>query len=120
MRLLLDENLNDRRLAVRLQASGHEASLSADAGLLSATDARVFLLAIAQGLPVLTRDVDDFTDLHDLIMASGGHHSGLLVVHFDSDPRHNLTDRGIATALSKIESSGVPIPDQIHVLNHWR
>ena len=29
---------------------------------------------------MLTRDSEDFTDLHDLIMAAGGHHSGVLVV----------------------------------------
>jgi hypothetical protein len=53
-------------------------------------------------------------------MATRGHHSGLLVVRFDHDPRHNLTDRGIVIAIEKLESSGVLIPDHIHVLNHWR
>ncbi len=53
-------------------------------------------------------------------MAARGHHLGLLVVRFDNDPRHNLTDRGIVTALANLESSGLPIPDRIHVLNHWR
>jgi hypothetical protein len=57
---------------------------------------------------------------HDLVLASGGHHPGLLVVRFDNDPRHNLTDRGIVTALANLESSGLPIPDQIHVLDHRR
>jgi hypothetical protein len=80
----------------------------------------VLIWSIAQTLPVLTRDAEDFTDLHDLVMAAGGHHPGVLVVRFDNDPRHNLTDRGIAGALGKLESSGVLIPDQIHVLNHWR
>ena len=56
----------------------------------------------------------------DLILAAGGHHPGMLVVRFDSDPRHNLTHRGIASAINKLESSGVPIPDHIHVVNHWR
>ena len=61
-----------------------------------------------------------FEDLHDLVMAAGGHHPGMLVVRFDNNPRHNLTDRGIASAISKLESSGVPIPDRLHVLNQWR
>ena len=69
---------------------------------------------------MLTRDSEDFTDLHDLIMAAGGHHPGMLFVRFDNDPRHNLTDRGIASAIGKIESSGVLIHDRIHVLNQWR
>jgi predicted nuclease of predicted toxin-antitoxin system len=120
MRLLLDENMSDRRLATRFQAQGHDPVLASDVGLLAVTDARVLSWAIVQALPVLTRDSEDFTDLHDLIMAAGGHHPGMLVVRFDNDPRHNLTDRGIISAINKLGSSGVPIPDCIHVLNQWR
>jgi predicted nuclease of predicted toxin-antitoxin system len=120
MRLLLDEKMSDRRLASRLQAQGHEPVMTIDVGLLSVSDARVFSLAIARALPVLTRDSEDFTDLHDLIMAAGRHHPGVLIVRFDSDPRHNLTDRGVTTAIMKLELSGVPIPDRVHVLNQWR
>jgi predicted nuclease of predicted toxin-antitoxin system len=120
MRLLLDENMSDRRLATRLRAQRHDPILATEAGLVSVTDARVFVWAITQALPVLTRDSEDFTDLHDLIMAACGHLSGVLVVRFDNDLRHNLTDRGIASAINKLESSSVPIPDRIHVLNQWR
>ncbi len=120
MRLLLDENMSDPRLAARLRAQGHDPVLATDVGLLSVSDARVMIYAIAQALPVLTRDSEDFEDLHELIMAAGGHHPGILIVQFDNDPRHNLTDRGMATAISKLESSGVPIRDQIHILNQWR
>ncbi len=120
MRFLVDENLSSPRLASRLRAQGHDPVLASDVGLLSVTDARVLIFAIAQALPVLTRDSEDFEDLHDLVMAAVGHHPGILIVRFDNNPRHNLTDRGIATALSKLESSGVPIRDRIHVVNHWR
>jgi hypothetical protein len=37
--------------------------------------------------------------LRDLVAAVGGHHLGILVVRFDNDPRHNLTERAIAIAL---------------------
>jgi predicted nuclease of predicted toxin-antitoxin system len=120
MRFLLDENMSDRRRASRLKAQGHDPILAIDVGLLSVSDPRVLIWAITQALPVLTRDSEDFTDLHDLLMAAGGHHPGILVVRFDSDPRHNLTDRGITSAIHKLESSGIPIPDRIHVLNQWR
>jgi hypothetical protein len=42
MRLLLDENMSDRRLAWRLQAQGHQPLMAIDVGLLSVSDARVF------------------------------------------------------------------------------
>ncbi len=75
----------------------------------------MLIFAIAQALLVLTRDSEGFEDLHDLVVAAVGHHPGILIVRFDNDPRHNLTDRGIATAISKLESSGVPIGDRIRV-----
>jgi predicted nuclease of predicted toxin-antitoxin system len=119
MKLLLDENMSDRRLAARLRAQGHDPNLAADAGLPSVMDARMLSFSIAGALPVLTQDSDDFEDLHDVVIAAAGHHAGILIVRFDNDPRHNLTDRGIATALSKLESSTVPVRDRIHVLNQW-
>ena len=94
--------------------------MAADVGLLSVTDARMLIFSIAGHLPVLTQVSDDFEDLHDLIMAASGHHAWILIVRFDNDPRHNLTDRGISTVLSKLESSGIPIANRIHVLNQWR
>jgi len=120
MRFLVDENMSYPRLASRRRAQGHSPVLAGDVGLLSVSDPRVLIWAIAQAVPVLTRDSEDFKDLHDLLMADGGHHPGIRLVRFDSDPRHNLSDRGIATAISKLESSGVPIPDSLHVLNQWR
>jgi predicted nuclease of predicted toxin-antitoxin system len=120
MRFLIDENMSDPLLAARLRARGHDPTLAQDVGLLSAADPRVLIWAIGQALPMLTRDTQDFRDLHELILVAGGHHPGLLLVCFDNDSRHNLSDRAIATAISKLESSGVPIADQLHVLNQWR
>ena len=120
MRFLVDENMSSPVLASRLRTHGHDPVLAKDAGLLSVADARVLIYSIAQSLPVLTRDSGDFADFHDLIIAATGHYAGILIVRFDNDPRHNLTDRGIATALSKLELSAVPTRDQIHVFNQWR
>jgi predicted nuclease of predicted toxin-antitoxin system len=120
MRFLIDENLCDRSLESRLRAQGHDPVLALDVGLLSVVDPRVLIWAIGQGVPVLTRDYEDFEDLHDLIMVAGGHHPGVLAVRFDDDPRHNMSHRAIAIAISKLESASVPILDHIHVLNHWR
>jgi predicted nuclease of predicted toxin-antitoxin system len=120
MRFLIDENASSPRLASRLRAQRHDPVLAQDVGLLSASDPRVLIWAIGQAIPVLSRDTDDFEDLHDLIMAAGDHHHGLLLVYFDQDQRHNMSDRVIAAAISKLESSGVPIPDRIHALNQWR
>ncbi|WP_169980219.1 DUF5615 family PIN-like protein [Tautonia rosea] len=120
MIILVDENMGSRRLATRLTAAGHDVLLAAEAGLRSVSDARLLAWAVTEGRLVLTRDHEDFADLHDLVLAVGGSHPGILVVRFDNDPRNNLTDAGITSAMTKLESSGVMIPNQIHVLNHWR
>ena len=99
MRVLIDENMSSRRLAARLQAVGHDVVLASDVGLVSVGDARVLAWAVARDRPVLTRDHEDFADLHDLVVAVGGHHPGILVVRFDNDPRHNLTERALRRRL---------------------
>jgi predicted nuclease of predicted toxin-antitoxin system len=120
VRLLVDENMSSRRLAALLQAAGHDVVLATNVGLVSVNDARVFAWAVAEQRPVLTRDHEDFAALHDLVVAVGGDHPGILVVRFDNDPRSNLSERGIVTALANRGSVGVAIDDRIHVLNHWR
>ena len=120
MRFLIDENMSSPVLASRLRAQEHDPVLPGDVGLLSVTDARVMIYSITEGLPVLTQYSEDFEDLHDLVIAATGRHAGILIVRFDTDPRHNLTDRGIATAIGKLESSSVPVRGRIHVLNRRR
>jgi predicted nuclease of predicted toxin-antitoxin system len=120
VRILIDENMSGSRLVVRLRSAGHDIVTAKDLGLASVSDARVLARAVAEDRAALTRDNEDFSDLHDLVVAVGGHHQGILVVLFDNDPRHNLTDRGIATALGNLQSSGIAVADQMHVLNHWR
>jgi len=120
VRIIVDENMSSRRLAVRLRVVGHDVVLATDVGLVSVSDARVLAWAVAEDRPVLTRDHEDFAALHDLVMVVGGHHPGILVVRFDNDPKHNLTERAIATALVNLESSKVGVADGMHVLNHWR
>ena len=51
MRFLIDENM-EPVLASRPRAQGHDPVLACDVGLRSVSDARVFIFAITQGLPV--------------------------------------------------------------------
>jgi predicted nuclease of predicted toxin-antitoxin system len=120
VRILIDENMSSSRLAGRLRLAGHDVVLATDIGLVSINDARVMAWTVARNRSLLTRDHEDFAALHDLIIAVGGHHPGVLVVRFDNDPRHNLSERAIAVALGNLEASGSVIADRIHVLKHWR
>ena len=58
--------------------------------------------------------------LHPLVVGSGGHHAGVLIVRKDNDPKRDLDARGIVRALRKLINAGAPIADELIVLNHWR
>ncbi|HWE35228.1 MAG TPA: DUF5615 family PIN-like protein [Isosphaeraceae bacterium] len=120
MRLLLDENISEHRRAARLKSAGHDLVVDGSVGLLSVTDPRVLAWAICERRATMTHDHEDFTDLHDLILAAGGHHPGILIVRDDGDPRHRMSAQAIATALARLQASGTSLPDHLHVLNHWQ
>ena len=120
MKLYLDDNAADRRLVALLRKDGHVVTIPGDVGQAGATDPRHLLHAIRIDCSILTNDYADFTDLHDLIIGSGGGHPGVLLVYSENDPTRDMTQRGIAVAIKNLESSGVPLANELHVLNQWR
>jgi predicted nuclease of predicted toxin-antitoxin system len=120
MRIYLDDNIASPRLLDVLRRAGNEAIVPIDVGNSGVSDPRHLAYAIRQAYSLLTRDQKDFTDLHQLVQASGGRHPGILIACYDNDPTRDLTNRGIVTAISKLQASGAPLNDQIHILNHWR
>jgi hypothetical protein len=68
---------------------------------------------------VFTTD-SDFLDLHEVVQAAHGTHPGLLIIRFDNDPTRDMTPRQIVTAIATLESAGVPLENQVYILNHWR
>lgn len=72
-------------------------------------DARHFIYAIQQSLVLVTRNHDDFLDLHEVVQTARGTHPGILIVRFDNDPTRDMPPR-----------QGVPLENQIYILNHWR
>ena len=69
---------------------------------------------------LLSHNYDHFQKLHNLIILTGGHHPGILAVRKDNDPRRDLDVAGIVRSIAKLEASGSPVADNVHVLNHWR
>ncbi len=120
MRLYLDDNLMDRRLAGLLRKAGPMVVLPADVGMVSASDPRLLLYAIQQGLTLLSGNHKDFRDLYKLVIGSGGSHSGILLVYFDNDSTRDMRPPTIVRAIAKLETSGTPLANALHVLNQWR
>jgi len=120
VKIYLDENVAGRELTARLARDDHAVAGPADAGLLGASDADQFVHAIEGGLTVVTKDTEDFEGLHRVVIASGGEHPGILLVRRQNDPTRDMTARGIATAINKLQASGAPLANQVHILNQWR
>lgn len=121
MRLYVDDDSVDPGLVRLLRRDGHDVQIPADVGRAGANDQSHLAHAIRDRRAILTRNYNDFEDLHDLVVsAAQGHHFGILVVLFDNNPRNNMSAGDIARAVRNLENAGVPIADAYHELNHWQ
>jgi len=120
MNLYLDDDSAKASLVRLLRTAGHQVVIPADANLSGVSDSRHLTYAVQHRLVLLTRNHDDFEDLHLLVQATGGTHHGLLVVRLDNDPSRDMKDRDVARAIANLEGAGVRITNEFHVLNHWR
>ena len=120
MRLYLDDDSASGLLARLLRQAGHDVQLPAAAGTAGEHDAVHLTQATREDRVCLSRNYDDFEELHDLILAVGGHYPGLFLVRKDNNPKRDLNDPGIVKAIGKLLALGAPIADQLIILNHWR
>lgn len=120
MNLYLDDDTDERRFVALLVQAGHRVTRPGEVDRLGASDAQHFLYAIRQGLVLITRNHDDFLDLHEVVQAARGTHPGLLIIRFDNDPTRDMTPRQMVRALATLEAAGVPLTNQVYILNHWR
>jgi predicted nuclease of predicted toxin-antitoxin system len=120
MRIYLDENILDKLLVVLLGKSGHTVVQSKLVGMAGKSDPENLLYALQQNQTLLTRNHEHFEDLHKLVIGSGGHHSGILTIRSEMDRSKKMKPGSVVAAIRKLESAGVPIADQLHILNHWR
>jgi hypothetical protein len=120
MRLYLDDDSASGLLVRLLRQAGHDVHVPADVGTAGENDAVHLTHATHEDRVCLSRNHDDFEELHNLIRAVGGHYPGLFVVRKDNNPKRDLKAAGIVKAIGKLLASGVPIADQLIILNQWR
>jgi len=121
MRLYLDDDSVDPGLIRLLRRDGHDVQIPADVGLAGSTDQVHLAHAIRNQRAILTKNYRDFEALHDLVVpVAKGHHEGILVVRFDSNPRNNMSAGDIARAIRRLDSASVPIAKSYYELNHWQ
>jgi predicted nuclease of predicted toxin-antitoxin system len=120
MNLYLDDDSAKTKLVAILRRAGHRVWTPAECGMVGVSDARHFEYATRNRFVLLTRNYEDFAELHDIVLAAEGTHYGIFVIRLDNDPTRDMTDRGIVNAIGRLESSNVPLRNEIHILNHWR
>lgn len=120
MRLYLDDDSAGHLLALLLRQAGHDVQVPADVGMVGESDSVHLTQAVREDRVLLSRNHDDFENLHDLIMQVQGHYPGVFIVRRDNDPARNLKPAGIVRAIRNLLTAGIPLRDQFHILNHWR
>src|ERR1051326_3487657 len=107
MRLYLDDDSVDALLIALLRRAGHDLQIPADVGKSGESDSVHFAEAIRHDRILLSRNHDDFRNLHDLVTAATGHHPGVLIVRRDNDPSRDLKPAGIVRAIRKFEAGAL-------------
>ena len=120
MNLYVDEDSVHGLLVRLLQRADHDIEVPSDVELVGDSDPVQFVHAIDVHRPLLSANYDDFEELHDLVVHSGGTHPGILIIRRDNDRRRDLTPRGIVSAIGNLLAAGVSVENQFIILNHWR
>jgi hypothetical protein len=120
--LYLDDCSNSDLLTNLLHQGGHRVVRPTDpvVGLDGEEDDVHFALAVGQGLAIITKNPQDFLDLHN----ADRNHYGILAVYQDNDSTRDMSDADIVKAIANLEhasrSGGDPIGGMFHNLNLWR
>lgn len=120
MKLYLDEDSIASSLVGLLRKKRHDVQVPSEVGMAGSADAEQFIHAIRAGRVTLTGNDKDFRRLHLLILEASGHHPGIVIVRYDNDAHRDMTPRGIAAALAKLEAAQPDLSNALVVLNQWR
>jgi predicted nuclease of predicted toxin-antitoxin system len=115
LKLLIDEDSQDRLLVKLLRQAAHDVITVNEAGLTSQPDKIVFDYALANNRVLLTYNCDDFEALHE----ANPIHSGILAIYRGSNRSKNMSFKDIARAIANLESANIPLAKQFISLNHW-
>jgi hypothetical protein len=115
-KIYLDDCAHDKGLVRQLEQAGHQVVTPTQASTTGRADDVHFRYAIEHGLVLLTKNPDDFLELHD----KDSSHPGILVVYQDNDPNRDMNHTDIVRAIANLVNAGVALPGTVQVLNAWR
>jgi hypothetical protein len=76
--------------------------------------------AAARGYTLITKNPRDFRLLHQEWQIQGRAHHGILLIYEENIRGKDMEPPDIVQAIGRLLASGVPVFNELHVLNHWR
>ncbi len=76
--------------------------------------------AATHGYVLLTKNPEDFVDLHNEWQVQGQAHAGVFLIYQDNIVGKDITRNDIVRAIQNLLNSGLPIANEVHILNQWR
>jgi hypothetical protein len=116
LNIYLDDCAYARVLVQLLRAARHRVVTPMEAGTSGKADEVHLQFAASQGLALLTKNPDDFAQLHE----TSSEHAGILVSYQDNDPDRDMTYGEIVRAIGNLERAGITLSKSFQVLNAWR
>jgi hypothetical protein len=120
MEIYLDDCSDADLLIALLTRTGHRVATPRSEGTLGLRDDRHLDYAARSGFVLLSKNPRDFRALHTRWQAQGRPHAGILLVYLDNIKGKDMGPADIVRAIDNLVASGLPIANEIHVLNHWR
>ncbi len=120
MEIYLDDCADANRLVELLNRAGHHVETPRSAGLSGRSDEEHLDYATRHRLALVTKNPGDFRTLHQHWQALGRTHGGILLIYQDNIKGKDMEPADIVQAIENLLASGLPFPNELHVLNHWR
>ena len=115
LRLLLDEDSQAKYLVNLLRAAEYDVITVKEVGLGSHSDLAVLTYAGQQGRVLLTRNCEDFQELHQASPV----HQGILAVYQNPGSSKNMSYQAIVKAIANLEKANYVLENQFVILNQW-
>ena len=118
--IYLDDCADDNLLGILLRNAGHVVITPRDAGTLGWDDQKHLEYAANHRYVLLTKNPEDFVDLHHEWQAQELSHPGILLIYQDNIIGKDMTRNDIVRTIRNLLNSGIRIANEVHILNQWR
>lgn len=116
LKLYLDDCAYSKRLRQMLLEAGHQVETPVEAGIMGANDLTHFEYARLHQLVIITKDANDFEELHRQHQP----YPGVLAIYEEADRSKNMSYSDVVRAITNLRAANVPLANHFYVLNHWR